>query len=74
MPAATGSRRASNRYSCAYLVPAACDPDYYSEERGDLPPRHPFTVDVGATLPFGTRLAWIAESRHEPNLFGRVAR
>ena len=113
--------------SCMYIVPAACDPDYYSEERGvrperirlqdvralpaaagsvvgwsthavhwgsrssrfaegprvavtaylqrgDLPPRHPFTVDFEAPLPFGTRLAWIAESLHEPELFGRVAR
>lgn len=111
--------------SCMYVVPAACDPDYYSEERGvaagrirlqdvralpaaagsvvgwsshlvhwgsrssrfaggpriaataylqrgDVPPRHPFTVDFEAAIPFGTRLAWIAESLHEPDLFGRA--
>ncbi len=113
--------------SCMYIVPAACDPDYYSGERdvrperirlqdvralpaaagsvigwsthavhwgsrssrfadgpriavaayvqrGDMPRCHPFTVDFGASLPFGTRLAWIAESLHEPDLFGRAAR
>ena len=106
--------------SCIYVVPAACDPDYYSEERGVRPERirlqdvralpaaagsvvgwsthlahwgsrssrfaagPRIAVDrvsaaratcrrairspstSGRALPFGTRLAWIAESLHEP--------